>query len=73
MPLYEVALTKKPSKDEENEGLGEVLIWGPKPVSASTPEAAVAMAGAKAHAELADGDKAKLFSNLLSVSIRPFK
>jgi hypothetical protein len=41
MPLFEIAITQRPTKKEAEEGASEKLMFGPKAVVAADKEAAV--------------------------------
>jgi len=41
MPLFEIAITQKPTKKEAEDGGGEKLMFGPKAIVAADKEAAV--------------------------------
>ncbi len=62
--LYEVAILKKPTDREKARGVREVLIYGPTPVVADTPDAARIAALTVAKVE---GDP-----NRMEVLLRPF-
>jgi hypothetical protein len=65
--LYSVVFSKKPTKAEEEKGIGEVVVHGPNTVAAETPEAAVANAAAAATQA-----GVNLSSSLIQVAVRPF-
>ncbi len=56
MPLFQVAITKKPTKKEEEEGGVEKLLLEPIWVVAKNAEMAVAQAMRKANKTLSDDD-----------------
>lgn len=65
MPLYEVAILKKPTKKEYAEGTGtEELVFGPKAVVAADPQAA-AIKAVMESGEKVDMDRCE-------VLVRPF-
>jgi CO/xanthine dehydrogenase Mo-binding subunit len=45
MPLFEVAIIHKPTPDDEDKGLGEMLVLPPTPVIAKDRESAILQAG----------------------------
>ena len=67
--LYEVAFVKKSTRTEEEEGIGPMLLWGPRAIAASSSKAAIAQAGTLAQADGAE----KLDSSLLVVLVREFE
>ena len=67
MPLFEVAIIKKPSKKELDEGTGiEELVLAPTPVVARDPNSAVIAAVTK------DGGLKGFDANKCEVIVRPF-
>lgn len=67
MPIFTVIFTKKPTRAEEEMGVGETVVHGPTTVAAATPEAAVAQVGGAAGKAGVD-----LSSSLIHVEVRPF-
>lgn len=68
MPLFEVALLKRPTKKEIEEGTGqEELIFGPKAVVAKDAQGAAIAAVMQNKDELEDVDMART-----DVLVRPF-
>ena len=51
MPLFEVALVRTPSVAEQEQGVGETLLFGPVSLMAKDVSSASAQAGAKAGAK----------------------
>jgi len=67
MPLFEVAITQKPTKKELDEGTGtEKLLFGPKAVMARDPQAAAVAA------VTGEGAPTGLDMNRAEVIVRPF-
>jgi hypothetical protein len=67
--LFEVALTQRPTKKEEEEGKGETLVMPPRPVVADTDQAAAI----KAVTEFkADGKNGEINLDRVKVYCRPF-
>lgn len=67
MPLYEVAIIRKPTKKEAAEGTaGEVLLLAPVPILARDPQGAVIAAVTK------DGGIRDFDPNYCEVLVRPF-
>lgn len=65
--LYEVAMIKKPTKKEVDEGTGrEELILAPVPVLANDPQ------GAAVQAVISNKDKAPADMTRVEVLVRPF-
>lgn len=64
MPLYEVAILEKPTKNEAEDGKQERLVLAPKPVVARDPQAAAIGAVMEAKLEI-DLSRAE-------VIVRPF-
>lgn len=65
MPLYEVAILEKPTKNEIEDGKQEVLVFGPKCVVARDPQSA-------GIAAVMGSDTPKLDMNRAEVLVRPF-
>lgn len=66
MPLFEVAIVKKPTKKEiEEDGAVEELVFGPKAVVARDAQGA-------AIAAVMSGDAPKIDMNKAEVLVRPF-
>lgn len=65
MPLFEVAIIEKPTKKEQEEGKGEVLIFGPKAVVARDMQAAAISA-------VLNGEKPSGDLQRMEVLVRPF-
>lgn len=64
MPLYEIAILEKPTKKQEEEGLTEKLVFGPKAVVARDPQAAAIGA--------VSGQQQSFDLNRIEVIVRPF-
>jgi len=66
MALYEVAIVEKPTqKKMEEDGAIEKLVFGPKPVCASSPQTAAVIASKEA-------DLKDVNQNMIEVLVRPF-
>lgn len=65
MPLFEVAILEKPTKDEADRGETERLVFGPKAVVANDPQSAAISA-------VLDGDKPQVNRARMEVLVRPF-
>ncbi|HEV8364606.1 MAG TPA: hypothetical protein VGQ52_13920 [Gemmatimonadaceae bacterium] len=65
MPLFEVAIIEKPTKKEQEEGIGERLVFGPKAVVARDDQSA-------AIAAVMDGGGAQVDRQRMEVLVRPF-
>lgn len=66
MPLFEVAIIETPTKKETDEGKGERLVFGPKPVIAKDPQGA-AIAAVLDGTVMPDVDRQRM-----QVLVRPF-
>ena len=64
MPLFEVAIIERPTPNDEDAGVPEKLIYGPKAVIAATKEGAIMAASTEAKLT---GDQSRL-----EVLVRPF-
>lgn len=65
MPLFEVAIIEKPTKKEAEDGKGERLAFGPKPIVANDAQSA-------AIAAVLDGEKISVDRQRMEVLVRPF-
>lgn len=65
MPLFEVAILEKPTKNEAEDGKGERLVFGPKAVVARDPQSA-------GIAAVLDADKLEVNRDRMEVLVRPF-
>lgn len=65
MPLFEVAIIEKPTKNEAEDGKGERLVLAPKAVIASDSQSA-------AIAAVLDGGKLEVDRSRMQVIVRPF-
>lgn len=65
MPLFEVAIIEKPTRKEAENGAGEKLVYGPKPVIARDAQSAVVVA-------LLSDDKPTINMERAEVLVRPF-
>lgn len=66
MPLFEVAILQKPTKKEAEDGVGEKLVFGPKPVVARDGQSA-GIAAVMADSGLKDIEMSRC-----EVLVRPF-
>lgn len=66
MPLFEVAIVKKPSKKEIEEGITEQLVFGPKAIIAKDHQ------GAGIAAVLSGDKPADVDMSKCDVLVRPF-
>jgi hypothetical protein len=67
MPLYEIAILKKPTKKEaEEQGATEELLFGPTPIVARDPQSALIAVIAQKNEDI------KIDPNRCEVLIRPF-
>lgn len=65
MPLFEVAILEKPTKDEMDRGVGEKLVFGPKAVVARDAQSAGIVA-------VLDSAKLEVNRDRMEVLVRPF-
>jgi hypothetical protein len=65
MPLFEVAIIEKPTKNEAENGKGERLVLAPRAVIASDSQSA-------AIAAVLDGEKIEVDRARMQVLVRPF-
>jgi hypothetical protein len=65
MPLFEVAILEKPTKNEAEDGKSERLVFGPKAVIARDGQSA-------GIAAVLDADKLEVNRDRMEVLVRPF-
>ena len=65
MPLFEVAILEKPTKNEAEDGKGDRLVFGPKAIVARDGQSA-------AIAAVLDGAKIEVNRERMEVLVRPF-
>lgn len=65
MPLFEVAILEKPTKNEAEDGKSERLVFGPKAVIARDAQSA-------GIAAVLDSDKLDVNRDRMEVLVRPF-
>lgn len=65
MPLFEVAILEKPTKNEAEDGKSERLVFGPKAVIARDAQSA-------GIAAVLDADKLEVNRDRMEVLVRPF-
>jgi hypothetical protein len=65
MPLFEVAILEKPTKNEAEDGKSERLVFGPKAVIARDAQSA-------GIAAVLDADKLDVNRDRMEVLVRPF-
>ncbi len=65
MPLFEVAILEKPTKNEAEDGKSERLVFGPKAVIARDSQSA-------GIAAVLDADKLDVNRDRMEVLVRPF-
>jgi len=65
MPLFEVAILEKPTKNEAEDGKSERLVFGPKAVIARDNQSA-------GIAAVLDADKLEINRDRMEVLVRPF-
>ncbi len=65
MPLFEVAILQKPTKNEAEDGKSETLVFGPKAVIARDAQSA-------GIAAVLDSDKLDVNRDRMEVLVRPF-
>ncbi len=71
MPLYEVAIVRKPTENAAKDGEGEKLILGPKTVVAKDERVAIVVAIADAPGAVWEGIAG--MEDRTEVLVRPFK
>ena len=66
MPLFEVAILENPTKNEQDKGTCERLVYGPQAVVAADKQGAIVMAAMKVK------DESALDPSRMVILVRPF-